>query len=162
MIPKNTPRCQMNPMNRGLNRRVHVQGTESVSEFRYMNPMNRIKGKRVLGVLEGRRLTTGDGSTNTLGHYNGVLRFIRFMDATLSSVISGLPMNPSERPTVHASPDVSRGGDVPTSGSLWGLWNAGIAEPRCFALKAKIEIENPFCRRGGFPTTNPKEPTWKI
>lgn len=40
---------QMNRMNRGLNRRVHVQPTESVSEYPFMNPMNRMKGKRVLG-----------------------------------------------------------------------------------------------------------------
>jgi hypothetical protein len=55
-----------------------------------------------------------------------------------------------------------RGGDVPTIRFSRGLCDAGITEPRQVALKAKIEIENPFCRRGGFPTTSQEDQTWKI
>jgi hypothetical protein len=66
------------------------------------------------------------------------------MDAIFVSVINTLPMNPISSLTVHALPDVLPGGDVTTSGSLWGLTDAGDAEPRGFPLKAKIEIENPI------------------
>lgn len=146
----------------GLDPTVHFQVTESVGGINPRDHRDRMMGKRVLGDRGSSWPTIGDGSTNTQGHYKGVLRSLRSPNRTLSSIISSLPMHRRDGPTVPVSEDLPRGGDVPTSGSLWGLCDAGARKPRCFALKTKIEIENPICRCGGFPTTNPEDHTWKI
>ncbi len=126
------------------------------------DPCDPYKAKTLMGNKGHRDSPHWERQPQRSGGYNGVLGVTGVTSTVLPIVYMDLRVTPCTG-HIHANGSrLPRGGDVPTSGSLWGLTDAGIAEPRCFALKTKFEIENPFYRSGGFPATKPEDPTWKI
>jgi hypothetical protein len=138
-------------------------GSQTSHCFPFTNPLcdpcDPYKLKTLWGDKGHRYSTHWKRQPQRSGGYNGTLGVTGVTRRDLSFFYMGLRVTLCTGQSHASGSQIFLAPPAPSNGSLWGLSDAGDAEPRCFPLKAKIEIENPFYRRGALPNTIPKEPT---